>query len=76
MPLGLEVNAILPALPALHMRSLQMREQTRVVISLNRSRHVSAFDDWFDYSFHGRQTDQQILTLLTAATKQTKEIKV
>lgn len=66
---GLEVNAILPALPTLHMHSLQMREQTRTVISLNRSRPVSAFDHWFDYGFHGRQTDQQILTLLTAVTK-------
>lgn len=32
------------------------------------------FGDWFDFGFHGGQTDQQTPTLLTAVTKQTKEI--
>lgn len=31
---------------------------------------------WFDDGFHGRQTDQQTPTLLTAVKKQTKEISL
>lgn len=32
------------------------------------------FGAWFDYGFHGGQTDRQTLTLVTAVTKQTKEV--
>lgn len=74
--LGGEVNGTLPALPPPRRPRLPTSAQTRPVIRLNTSAHVSAFDPWFDYGCHGRQIDQQILTLLTAVTKETKEITV
>lgn len=70
--LGLQVSITFWVLPTPHAQ-LAKGEQTRRVISLNRSPHVSAFDHCFDYGFHGRQIDQHTLTLLTAGTKQTKE---
>lgn len=73
--LGLEVNANGAALPTLRIHSLP-RGSEPTSSSLLTDHDMSPCLMTGLISFHGRQIDQQILTLLTAVTKQTKEITV